>query len=192
MSKTSMTKAILTVGALCLVCALALCTVCACAPSNESVIRSSIARELDSYKNADAQAMAKIAEALDSEGVADFGIDTGEFAASVLEGFDYSIDQITIDGAVAQANITITSKSLTDFQEKLTQAVDEFTVSPAAQAMSTDQINLSIGAIAMQAVEDTEVGEEQAVLAFELDGNVWTCANINEVLSGLDSLVFAR
>lgn len=162
-----------------------------CAADSESVIRDSIEQEFNSYKNADDLAMSRVATTAEKEGLTSLGISSEEFAAAVLEGFDYEIKDININGSNATADVIIVSKSMSDFESRLSEAVQNFVASDSAQTMTSDEKSQEIGNIAMDAFEQTEVIEEEVQLDFTLDGNTWTSNNVSETLANTDSLIFA-
>lgn len=164
-----------------------------CSPANsEEVIRGSIADQFDKYKNHTDEVMSELSTTAENEGLTDLGISGEEFAAAVLDGFDYTIDSIQIDGDKATATLTITSKSMKDFETRLTESMNEFVDSDNATEMTEEDANAKIGELAMQAFDNTQIISEQAVLEYELQGNTWTATNASEVLGGLDSMVFAN
>lgn len=162
-----------------------------CATDSESVIRDSIEQEFNSYKNADDLAMSRVATTAEKEGLTSLGISSEDFAAAVLDGFDYEIKNININGSNATADVIIVSKSMSDFESKLSEAVQSFVASDSAQTMTSDEKSQEIGNIAMNAFEQTKVIEEEVQLDFTLDGNTWTSNNVSETLANTDSLVFA-
>ncbi len=174
-----------------IVLAFTLCVTCACSPSNEEVIRETVTKEFDAYKNLDDAAVSKIAQNAEKEGLDQLGITGQDFAGAVLDGFDYSIDSIEVNDKAATVKLTVMSKSTADFETKLDADVNTFVEDPATEYMSVDEKNAHIGEIAMQAFKDTEIVNEEVTLEFELQGSTWVCTNATDVLGQLDSLVFA-
>lgn len=162
-----------------------------CAKTSEDVLRETVENEFDAYKNLEDAALEKIAQTAEQEGLSDLGISGVDFASAVLAGFDYDIDDIQIDGETATVHVMIASKSSTDFENKLSEAVQAFVDSDAAQGMTPDEKNTQIGVITMKAFEDAEIINEEAELQFQLQDKTWVSTNASEVLAGLDSLVFA-
>lgn len=162
-----------------------------CAKTSEDVLREVVESEFNTYKNLEESALDEIATTAEQEGLSDLGITGEEFAAAVLSGFDYSIDGVQISGNDATVSTTIISKSSTDFESKLSEGVQEFVSSSEATSLTTEEKNLKIGSITMQAFEDTEIISEQVDIQFQLQDKTWVSTNASEVLANLDSLVFA-
>lgn len=162
-----------------------------CAKTSEDVIREVIQSEFDAYKNLEESALDEIGATAEQEGLSSLGISGDEFAEAVLGGFDYSIDNVKVGTLSATASVTITSKSATDFEARLSDGVQDFVESDDAKSMTTEEKNLKIGDITMQAFEDTELVSEQVDLQFQLQDKTWVSSDAFDVLAELDSLVFA-
>ncbi len=163
-----------------------------CGQNNEEVIRESIASQLDAFKNADDSAMSEIAEMVENEGLDRLGIDGMEFAAAVLDGFDYNIDSVEVDGNKAVATVTIASKSYSQFEQKVNEIRNSIAEDTDLAAMSEEDATKAIGQKIMSAFAETETTNDVAVINYELSGNVWKPTNAAEALAQLDSIVFSR
>lgn len=183
-------KMVVLIGAA-LVLALGTIAIAGCAKTSEDVLRETVSNEFDAYKNLENATLEKIADTAEKEGLSDLGISGVDFASAVLNGFDYSIDNIEINGEAATVSVTIASKSSSDFEKKLSERVQSFVESDGAQSMSADEKNTEIGSITMQVFEETEIINESANLEFQLQDKTWVSTNASEVLANLDSLVFA-
>lgn len=159
--------------------------------SSEDALRDAVAQELDIYKNMDEKAMGMVVESAENEGLTELGIDGEEFAAAVLDGFDYSINDVTIDGDTATVNVTIISKSMSDFETKFNEAVGEL-MSPDGSSLFADNVQEAVGTLAMKTFDTTDIIEEDVDLKFKLDGSTWVSTNVAQALGNLDSMVFAN
>lgn len=147
--------------------------------SDEELVRSSLASELDSIKNLDEKFVNEISEAVDMSRLSLYGIDGMEFMRSYLEGFDYTIDSVTVDGETAQAQLTLTCKSYTGYQKALQEAVDAITANPEEIAgMSNDDINKKIGEIVIQSLNGVELKPTEPVtIKYTKVDNTWEAAS---------------
>lgn len=170
---------------------LAFSALAGCAASSRDVLQDTVEAEFNSYKNHDDAVLEKIARTAENGGLAELGISPSDFATQVLNGFDYTIDNISIEGSNAQVTVSITSKSSSDFQEKLNEGVSEFVNNASSSTLTANQKSVEIGDIAMNVLDNTETVTETIVLDFVLEDNVWVARDTNETLSKLDSLVFA-
>ena len=84
-------------------------TGCNANEANEEVIRESMTKELDPYKNHDSSVISQI-QSQNAVALATVGVDGKEYAEALLDGFDYSIEDVTVDGKNATATIVMTQK----------------------------------------------------------------------------------
>lgn len=178
-----LTAGLLVIGALCLA---------GCGQDNAQLIREKLAEELDAFKNMDDSAMSQIATVAENAGLDEAGIDSQEFAAAVLEGFDYSIDNVAVDGNNAVATVTIVSKSSSDFEKRINEAIQSITNDADLQSMDQDAIMDKLSSSVMQAFADTEIITETADIEYALNGNTWEPVQGDNSLAELDSIIFAQ
>lgn len=137
---------------------------CSGGQSDEDAIRASLTSELDSIKNIDDTFVNEFSESINMSQLSVYGIDGVEFMKSYLAGFDYAIDSINVDGDNATAQITLTCKSYTGYQQALQQAVDEITADPdSLAALSNDEINQKIGEIVIGSLDGVELAATQPI-----------------------------
>lgn len=165
----------------------------ACGPSPEEAIRDAITKEFDSFKNIDESAVEQVTQSDSGQDIiSEFGLTDEEYAALILDGFDYTINSIEVDGSTAKANLTITSKSYSAFEDKLTSAAEEITNDPNFASMSEDEVMALLPDAFKQSLEDIDVVSEDVTIEYTKEGNVWTPTNSNSALGALDSVVFAQ
>lgn len=126
-TKTWSKRVLLGLLAAVLACTLGV-TLVGCGASDEDQIKEVITNELDLVKNHD-EATLEDLEGSFSGQFSQLGIDSNDFITSWLDGFEYSIDSVTVDGDSAEASVTITGKQLvpilsawqTDFESYVAQ-----------------------------------------------------------------------
>ena len=155
-------------------CAMAAClglVACSSGPTDEEVIKEGIASELDPIKNLDDATLDEILSEAGSEFamLESMGIDSKTLVKSYLDGFDYTIDSVEVDGDSAKATLTATCKSFTDASTKAEELADEQLAS-----MTQDDITAKIGEITMQAIDETQAIDMPLVLTFTKNDNEWT------------------
>lgn len=137
---------------------------CAGGQTDEDVIRASLTSELDSIKNIDDAFVSEFNESINMSQLSVYGIDGTEFMKSYLDGFNYAIDSITVEGDTATAQITLTCKSYTGYQAALEQAVQDITADPdSLAALSSDEINQKIGEIVIGSLDGVELAATQPI-----------------------------
>lgn len=103
------------------------------------------------------------------------GITAEEFAEAFLDGFNYEVGDVTVDGDVATVDVTITSKSMdeisTEFQNRFTEWAS--TVDPST-ITSEDDLYKQGGQIFLEVTREAEAAERQVELTFTQDSSgVW-------------------
>lgn len=176
--------------------AFTLCSLAACGPSQEDTIHEAITKEFDGYKNADDEIIQQIARSAENQGISDYGIENEEFATMVLDGFDYNINSIEVDGNSAKANLTIVSKSSTAFKEKLTESINAISQNPELASMTDDQKMELISEAITNSFKDIQTVSEDVTIEYaytDSDGKkIWVPVNSGTALGSLDSVVFAQ
>lgn len=143
--------------------------------SDEELITQAIDNEMSIIVEPDDETIQMLAdEAASGAGSAfdSMGIDSTELVKSWIDGFGYTIGEITVDGDTATAEMTITSKQLgpimmdwqASFQENAT--VQSFT--------STDEIYAYAGETIMEAINSASPVETEVTVELTKDGNDWT------------------
>lgn len=114
----------------------------------------------DEIKNLDDAAIEELAEEMGSTGLEDYGIETVDLIASMAEGFDYTINSVTVDGDTATASVTVTCKS------------------------ATELMDLDYGAMTEDLLEAVEAGEVD--VSDEASVNTWTGEYLMGLLDALE------
>ena len=161
-------------------CAMAAClglVACSSGPTDEEVIKEGIASELDPIKNLDDATLDEILSEAGSEFamLESMGIDSKTLVKSYLDGFDYTIDSVEVDGDSAKATLTATCKSDASTKaEELAEAWGEQMTDEQLASMTQDDITAKIGEITMQAIDETQAIDMPLVLTFTKNDNEWT------------------
>ena len=156
----------------------------ACGPAADELIRNAIIEEFDEIKVGE---NANFNEGLDiafiEGGFEEIGIDGEEFKRLWMDGFDYSINDITVYGKTATASLTFTRKSIEDavsiFNGKSAEYLAELEAltaeDPNALNDFTDERILSDHVdMFMDALAVTPGSSVDVELRYELIDKVWT------------------
>ncbi|WP_295995811.1 hypothetical protein [uncultured Adlercreutzia sp.] len=149
-------------------------------PQDDSeAIRQSLSSELDSIKNLDDTFVTEFSESINMSQLSMYGIDGVEFMKAYLNGFDYTIDDITVNGDTAEAQITLTCKSYTGYQKALEEAVTKITENPDELAgMSNEDINKKIGEIVTGSLDNVELKPTEPItITYTKVNDVWEPAS---------------
>ncbi len=166
------TKRLAAMGAAALmVAALGAFTGCSSNAANEEVIRTSITEELDPYKNHDSSVISQI-QTQNAVGLATIGIDGEEYANALLDGFDYTIEDVTVNGNEASATLVMTQK---DIDEAEAEAImEELAADPAFLEMSQDERKTAVSDKIFEYISSVEAAPQDPVtIDFVLNGNTW-------------------
>lgn len=152
---------------------------CTGGKTDEDEINELLSSELDSIKNLEDSFTTDLRESIDMSQLSIYGIDGVEFMKSYLDGFDYNIDSITVDGETAEAQITLMCKSYTDYQTALSNAVKEITDNPDMIASwSESDINQHIGEIVVSSLDGVEVKPtDPIVITYTKQNGKWQAAS---------------
>ena len=168
----------LAVLAITVMAAVSMLALAGCGNNPEQVIKDGITQELETVKNLDEATLDEIAgDTLDD--YAEYGIDVKEFLRSYFDGFDYTIDQITVNGDTAEATVTFQIKSYTqfmeDFEANMNAYVEELQSDPSAlMGMSQEDLYAQIGPVMMDTINNIPVVEtEPIVIECTKTGNTW-------------------
>lgn len=142
--------------------------------TDKEVIQESIAKELDGFKNMDDTALANFVDDMDIDELSQFNVNPKDFMHSYLDGFDYFIDDIEIDSNKATATVTLSCKSFSEYESKLSDATAHLSDSDTLTQMSSSELNELFGSIIMDSLEETPVKNTQPIyIVFTKNNNTW-------------------
>lgn len=145
-----------------------------CGQSDEEVIREALTEELESIKNQDASYMAELSAEMGDAELASYGIDAADFMSKYLSGFDYSIDSVTVNGDTAEAVVTLTCKSFSDYEAAIEAETMNAIQTQDIYSMSDQDINLLVGQIMMTALDKVDaVPTTPITIEYFKNGNTW-------------------
>lgn len=165
--------------ALCLSSALAALALSGC-ESAESEVRAQVESELNAVKELDDETVNAFLGSLssnDTEILDSVGLDESELMRAYFDGFDYSIDSVTVDGDTAQVTITFTCKTASDMVAAMQAALGDVDIAAAAQSGDMS----SIGQAMIDAVRN--VGPRQAdpvTVEYQKTDGAWTAGDSAE------------
>ena len=167
--KRTVSKRVTTVLMLALAAALSLSLV-ACGKSDQDVIRDGITAEFESIKNLTNK------DLFDgfTQGAGDlstYGIDNEEFLRAWLSDFDYSVDNVSVNGNNATVTVTVTCKLMADFMDAAMEEAED--LSERAGDMTQKELNQEVGKLLMKAITNMSAKTTKITLSYVKDGNVW-------------------
>lgn len=154
---------------------------CSSPADDEKVIRETLTEELEQLKNADEEAVEALVSAIE-DGVSasdlaqleSMGLTSQSIVDSMLEGFDYTINDITVDGNDATAAVTLTTKNFDQFTTDVAEVVSGMLENPSQYAsMSEDEIMSLVGEKVQEALTNLPLTTNDVALTYEKINNVW-------------------
>ena len=163
-------------AALALVCWLVLAG-CSTGPSAEELIREDISSALDEVKSLDDDTVEELVESMDAASLEPYGIDGKELIRSMVDGFDYTIDAVTVDeeAGTATAELTVTSKSMAELYGAMDDIIGELLSGSDMLELISDEdaLNKRTGELIMEAVAKIEPSEKTIELGYTKTDDEW-------------------
>lgn len=173
-------------------CAAAFVALPSCGPNNEELIREAVTQKYDAYKNADDAVLSQLVSSLENDGLTELGIDETEFATVVVDGFDYAIDNISVEGDSAVITVTFAGKSYEDLLSSISATTEALANDPAFAELSQEDRRAAAGKMVMDAFDALEVRNETVDLDYQLTDNTWQEADEQAGLAQIDNILFAK
>ena len=153
------------------VCAMMALTLTACASeSAEDIIRNDLTEELEAIKNLDQEILDELLASMGDLGLEEYGITSEDLCRAWLDGFDYSIDSVVVDGDSAVATVTISCRSLIDgMYAWYYDVLDDESI----YSMSEEELNAYIGSALFEALSNASIETNTVDLPYVLNGDTW-------------------
>lgn len=144
----------------------------------EDAVRADLTANFDQLKNLEGDALEEIADGMGNTGLEQYGLENTEVITAMLDGFDYTIDSVAVDGDTATAEVTVTSKSMSELMnldtDALTADLMEAVTSGELDPSDDDAINAWAGEYMMGLVEQIEPSEKTISLTYVNGDDGWT------------------
>ena len=151
-------------------------TLVACSNPEEQ-IKAAVEAEFESIKTGEAAAMEEVAEGFDSASggaLDELGVTTDEFLAAYLDGFDYNVGEVTMDGNdKAVVSMTVTMKSISQWQDIFTEELNTW-AADLTNYSSMEEAYAAAGQIMVDTLKETPVAETEPFdFTLVKNGDVW-------------------
>lgn len=158
-------------------------------PSPEEAIREDLTANLDRVKELDDATVEELVSSMGSLGLETYGIEASDVVRSLLDGFDYTIDDITVDdeGTSAVASVSVTCKSASDFTERINQAATDLATElmndPSGLELLSDEnaLNARIGEVVMETLDEVELQQTSIEIDYSKTDDGWTASDASEL-----------
>lgn len=158
-------------------------------PSPDEVIREDLTANLDRVKELDDATVEELVSSMGTIGLETYGIEASDVVRSLLDGFDYTIDDITVDdeGTSAVASVSVTCKSASDFTERINQAATDLATElmndPSGLELLSDEeaLNARIGEVVMETLDEVELQQTSIEIDYSKTDDGWTASDASEL-----------
>ena len=127
---------------------------CSSGPSDEDVIRQGVSEELAAIKAVDDEFISSVEEDA-GEDLKTLGIDARDFMSAYLDGFDYSVGDVKVDGDSATVHLSITCRSMGEATEAFMGAYGD-ALADAKDLTDTDALYELAGKTLLESLSATE------------------------------------
>lgn len=149
-------------------------TLVACGSNDEEVIREGVTSEFEAMKNPDDAGFQELVGAFTgSADLSSLGVDNEEFCKAWLDGFDYSIDSVKVDGNNAEVEATVTVKSLSEAIENWQDEFFEFLETDEALEMTETELQEKAGEMLMDTLAQAPMMTNTVTMPYVLDDRTW-------------------
>lgn len=158
-------------------------------PNPEEAIREDLTANLDRVKELDDATVEELVGSMGTIGLETYGIEASDVVRSLLDGFDYTIDDITVDdeGTSAVASVSVTCKSASDFTERINQAATDLATElmndPSGLELLSDEeaLNARIGEVVMETLDEVELQQTSIEIDYSKTDDGWTASDASEL-----------
>lgn len=154
---------------------------CSSTEDDEAAIKEALSAQFDRLKALDDATVDEISQAIGSNELSSLGVAPADFAKAYLDGFDYSVQNVKVDGDNATAEVTVTCKSLKEFESSLTTMANEYIADSGNWEKSEAQIYQEIGAKVMESLKSVPTATTSPIkLSFTKSSGEWSPDSSNE------------
>lgn len=146
-----------------------------CGSSDDELITENLTTQLNALKNVDDNVVDEVASAAEDE-FGSIGLDATDYVKSLLDGFDYTIGKITVDGETASVDLSVTAKSLSDIQSQfMTEYTNQLNAIDGTSIADDSTLYQMAGDALMSAIDAAEPKTVDCTIEYSKDddGN-WT------------------
>ncbi len=150
---------------------------CSSEPGPEDAVKTEVASQLDTIKNLDQESIDQLASDISANNDLEaYGVDAVAYVTSMLSGFDYEVKDVVVDesGENATATVAVTCKSFADASARASELSNEVDAQGEFLEMTMDEMLKRIGAIMVQAMDETAVKATDHTFEYLLVDGAWT------------------
>lgn len=147
-----------------LLCALCLFVLPSCSAfSPKDKVSEDMSSRLDAIKEGDTGSLSVLAEDLDAEEVEGYGLSQDDLLAAYLDGFDYQIEDVSVDGKTASVSVVFTVKSYSEFISAFSETAFDIPLQDGAEDLSDEELYALFGDAILETLSSTSTGQTESV-----------------------------
>ena len=179
---------VLVLVALAAACLLVLPSCSAFSPKDK--VNDQMTELLDAVKDGSSSQLGALAECLDSEEVEGYGVSEKDLLNAYLEGFDYSIQDVTVNNGEAEVDVVFTVKKYSEFIDAFSETAYEIPLQDGSEDLSDEELYAQFGEAILETLSSTSTGQTEAItFNFSKSDGEWQPVDFeNTLASALVSL----
>ena len=159
-----------------------------CMPNDKEIITKSLDNIFGKMKSLDSEFINSISNSPSGTAITELGIDSAEFLSAFLEDMSYEIGEVKVDGNSATAQLSVTSKRMSEIITNFDAATLSYINSVPIANLSDEELQADITDILFSETSNTLPVTSNLSLDFELSENIWTLTENSQKL--LEEIVF--
>jgi hypothetical protein len=149
----------------------------ACGDNSQSVIRQGLTQELDEPKDLTSDTMTSLASQLSSS-----GLDGTSLLAAWFDGYDYKINDITVNGSSATADVTVTVKQIGPLYDQVYEDIMNTAQDPSNAGITQSDLMSQFSDELLSDLQGATPTATDLQLTCTLNGNEWSVDNPDTAL----------
>jgi hypothetical protein len=150
----------------------AMFTLAGCGNNAEQVIRDGLTKDFGSLKDKASDEFKEVSDQADQM-LKSQGLDIPDFMTMWLEGYDFTIGKITVDGSAATAEVTIKAKQLGPILDSVVAELTE----NAADFTSQKEITDAMAQMISEQMASAELVETAVTVECKKSGDTWSVSS---------------
>ena len=159
-----------------------------CMPNDKEIISKSLDNTFAKMKSLDAEFVNSIENSPSGSDMTELGINSAEFLSAFLEGMSYEIGEIKVDGNTATAQLSVTSKRMSEIITNFDTSSLSYIESVPISNLSDEELQTDLTDILFSETKNTLPVTSNHTLDFELSENIWALTESSQKL--LEEIVF--
>jgi hypothetical protein len=159
---------------------------CGLFQDDKALITNALTEELNQIKNLDDDMMeTMLASDSSYDDLEEFGVSGRQFIEEYLAGFDFSIEDVVVDGNTATATLTLTIKKTSEIEDALYSKAEAFLADESNAALTQDEFYAAYGKLFLEVVRGVDATKSDAFeIVYTKSDGAWTpTSDVNAIIA---------